>query len=134
LTESETLPDGYDHKLDSFNRLLLIRSCVPERTLSAVYQYIADALGEDYLKPAPDIDLLSLWQQVSHCRKPIIGLLSPGFDPSYDIQQIAKKHKIRTCRQFIQLDNAVILVSGVYCGQTHHTCRVMVVKRLLKGK
>ncbi|XP_064640332.1 dynein axonemal heavy chain 5-like isoform X2 [Lineus longissimus] len=90
--EEEVIPDGYNNSLDVFRRLLLVRSWCPDRTLSQSRKYIADSLGEKYAEGVI-LDLEKMWEE-SDCRTPLVGLLSMGSDPTTNIENLAKKHKL----------------------------------------
>lgn len=44
--EEEPIPDGYGDSLDTFRKLLLIRSWCPDRTVHQARRYIADSIGK----------------------------------------------------------------------------------------
>ena len=44
--EEATIPDGYSSSLDTFHRLLLIRSWCPDRTLPMAKIYVAETMGK----------------------------------------------------------------------------------------
>ncbi|KAF6020163.1 DNAH5 [Bugula neritina] len=90
--EEEVIPDGYNNSLDVFRRLLLVRSWCPDRTMFQAKRYVADTLGEKYSEGVI-LDLERLWEE-SICRTPVLCLLSMGSDPTNNIENLAKKHKI----------------------------------------
>ncbi|XP_026217964.1 dynein heavy chain 5, axonemal [Anabas testudineus] len=81
--EDATLPDGYEEKLDTFRKLLLIRSWCPDRTIA---QY-AEGLVLD----------LDAMLTESDNRTPMVCLLSMGSDPTENIERLAKS-KGAPCR------------------------------------
>ncbi|XP_074644897.1 dynein axonemal heavy chain 5-like [Tubulanus polymorphus] len=93
--EDEVIPDGYNNSLDTFRRLLLVRSWCPDRTLSMARKYVSDSLGEKYGEGVI-LDLEKMWEE-STSRQPLVGLLSMGSDPTNNIELLAKKLKIE-CR------------------------------------
>jgi dynein heavy chain len=90
--ENEPIPDGYGDRLNTFNRLLMLRSWFPDRAIQQMYQYIEEALGEQFTVPNI-IDISEIWQQ-SNNKTPLLGLLSTGCVPTHEIEQLAKKQKI----------------------------------------
>uniref|UniRef100_A0A8C3JBK3 Dynein axonemal heavy chain 8 n=1 Tax=Calidris pygmaea TaxID=425635 RepID=A0A8C3JBK3_9CHAR len=93
--EEEIIPDGYNDSLDTFRRLLLIRSWCPDRTLSQARKYIADSLDEKYTEPVI-LNLEKTWEE-SDTRTPLICFLSMGSDPTIQIDSLARKLKLE-CR------------------------------------
>uniref|UniRef100_A0A8D0F655 Dynein axonemal heavy chain 8 n=1 Tax=Strix occidentalis caurina TaxID=311401 RepID=A0A8D0F655_STROC len=93
--EEEILPDGYNDSLDTFRKLLLIRSWCPDRTLSQARKYIANSLDEKYTEPVI-LNLEKTWEE-SDTRTPLICFLSMGSDPTIQIDSLARKLKLE-CR------------------------------------
>ncbi|KAM9382937.1 dynein axonemal heavy chain 8 [Phaethornis superciliosus] len=87
--EEEVIPDGYNNSLDTFRKLLLIRSWRPDRTLSQARKYIADSLDEKYTEPVI-LNLKATWKE-SDTRTPLICFLSVGSDPTNQIDSLARK-------------------------------------------
>jgi dynein heavy chain len=90
--ENEILPAGYQTSLDTFRRLMLVRAWCLDRTVSMARQYIAASMAPKYAESLI-LDLEALLGE-SNNRTPMVCLLSQGSDPSYDIEMLAKKHKI----------------------------------------
>ena len=86
--EEEVIPCGFDASLDVFRKLLLIRSCCPDRTLSQARKYIHGSLGGDFLESAV-LDIEAMLEE-SDNKVPLVCLLSTGSDPSGQIENIAK--------------------------------------------
>ncbi|MEE6465421.1 hypothetical protein FKM82_006550, partial [Ascaphus truei] len=93
--EETPLPDGYDSMLDTFKKLLLIRSWCPDRTIAQARHYIAESLGVKYAEGFI-LDMESLWVE-SDCRTPLVCFLSMGSDPTENIERLAKS-KNAPCR------------------------------------
>jgi len=89
--ENESIPDGYN-QLDSFRRLLLIRSWCPDRILFQAKKYVSDSLGKKYV---PQV-ILNLEKMVHESKPntPLCCLLSMGSDPTPQIEALAKRHRI----------------------------------------
>ncbi|XP_063774922.1 dynein axonemal heavy chain 8 [Pseudophryne corroboree] len=93
--EEQIVPDGYNVSLDTFRKLLLIRSWCPDRTLSQARKYIRHSLDVKYTEP-DILNLESTWKE-SDNRTPLICFLSMGSDPTNQINALAKKLKLE-CR------------------------------------
>ncbi|CAL8402248.1 dynein heavy chain 5, axonemal [Gadus morhua] len=93
--EDATLPDGYQDLLDTFRKLLLIRSWCPDRTIAQARRYIADSLGPKYSEGLV-LDLDSMWAE-SDSKTPMVCLLSSGSDPTENIERLAR-NKGAPCR------------------------------------
>ncbi|XP_023932850.1 dynein heavy chain 8, axonemal [Lingula anatina] len=87
--EETVIPDGYSSALDTFRKLLLIRSWCPDRTMAQARKYIADSMGKRYADPVI-LNLEATWGE-SDPRTPLICLLSMGSDPTNQIEGLAKK-------------------------------------------
>ncbi|XP_064563086.1 dynein axonemal heavy chain 8 [Zonotrichia leucophrys gambelii] len=87
--EEEIIPNGYSDSLDTFRKLLLIRSWCPDRTLSQARKYIASSLHEKYTEPVI-LNLRSTWEE-SDMRTPLICFLSMGSDPTDQINSLSRK-------------------------------------------
>ncbi|XP_019488822.1 PREDICTED: dynein heavy chain 8, axonemal, partial [Hipposideros armiger] len=93
--EEEIIPDGYNNSLDTFRKLLLIRSWCPDRTVFQARKYIAESLEDKYIEPVI-LNLEKTWEE-SDTRTPLICFLSMGSDPTIQIDALAKKLKLE-CR------------------------------------
>uniref|UniRef100_A0A8C9NK88 Dynein axonemal heavy chain 8 n=1 Tax=Serinus canaria TaxID=9135 RepID=A0A8C9NK88_SERCA len=87
--EEEIIPNGYSDSLDTFRKLLLIRSWCPDRTLSQARKYIASSLHEKYTEPVI-LNLRKTWEE-SDMRTPLICFLSMGSDPTDQINSLSRK-------------------------------------------
>ncbi|KAF7232655.1 hypothetical protein EG68_06684 [Paragonimus skrjabini miyazakii] len=90
--EEEVIPCGYEHSLDVFRRLLLIRAWCPDRTMQQARKYITHNLGPSFCEDvAANIEQIVL---ESDPRTPLVGLLSMGADPTPFIEQAARRAKL----------------------------------------
>ena len=85
---SETLPDNYDEKLDSFDKLLLIKALRPEKLMFAFGNYVKNALSE-YFMQSPAVNMDTLYSD-SEARTPVIFVLSQGADPTNALLKYAR--------------------------------------------
>ncbi|XP_048577391.1 dynein axonemal heavy chain 5 isoform X1 [Nematostella vectensis] len=60
--EDEPIPDGYHGSLDTFRKLLLIRSWCPDRTLNQARRYITESIGKAYAEGVI-LNLESMWEE-----------------------------------------------------------------------
>ncbi|XP_043198855.1 dynein axonemal heavy chain 8-like [Amphibalanus amphitrite] len=90
--EEEVIPDGYHMSLDTFRRLLLIRSWCPDRTIAQARKYVGESLGMRFTEPIL-LDLFQTWKESSP-RIPLVNLLSTGSDPTPMIEALAKKQNV----------------------------------------
>uniref|UniRef100_A0A8C3H648 Dynein axonemal heavy chain 5 n=1 Tax=Chrysemys picta bellii TaxID=8478 RepID=A0A8C3H648_CHRPI len=93
--EEAPLPDGYDSLLDTFRKLLLIRSWCPDHTIAQARHYIAESLSVKYAEGFI-LDMEAMWTE-SDCRTPLTCFLSMGSDPTENIERLAKS-KNTSCR------------------------------------
>ncbi|XP_076466904.1 dynein axonemal heavy chain 5-like [Babylonia areolata] len=83
------VPDGYATTLDTFRKLLLIRSWCPDRTIPMAKVYVAEAMGAAFAEGVI-LNLESMWME-STARSPLVGFLSMGSDPTENIERLAKQ-------------------------------------------
>eukprot|EP01022_Parablepharisma_sp_SALTPOND_P017583 TRINITY_DN2831_c0_g1_i1.p1 TRINITY_DN2831_c0_g1~~TRINITY_DN2831_c0_g1_i1.p1 ORF type:complete len:4437 (+),score=698.95 TRINITY_DN2831_c0_g1_i1:410-13720(+) len=83
--EVKPFPGEYQNKLDSFQRLLMIRVLRPDRVVHAIKEFIIDKHG--HVDP-PVLRLSNILQQSSE-KNPILFILSPGADPSGELLKFA---------------------------------------------
>ncbi|KAM6900105.1 dynein axonemal heavy chain 5 [Xenentodon cancila] len=86
--EDTKLPDGYEEKINTFQKLLLIRSWCPDRTLVQARRYISQSLGRQYAESLV-LDLETMLDE-SNNRTPMVCLLSMGSDPTENIEKLAR--------------------------------------------
>jgi len=91
--EQAKVPD-YEDRLSKFERMCIVKTFREDRTLIAAGDYIAEALGQRFVESVP-LNMERAHQE-SHCKCPLICLLSPGADPTKLIEDLAKKKKIKT--------------------------------------
>ncbi|KAG7231380.1 hypothetical protein INR49_012220 [Caranx melampygus] len=94
--EDATLPDGYEEKLDTFRKLLLIRSWCPDRTIAQARRYISESQGQQYAEGLV-LDLDAMLAE-SDTKTPMVCLLSMGSDPTENIERLAKS-KVRDLKE-----------------------------------
>eukprot|EP00892_Ulva_mutabilis_P000667 jgi/Ulvmu1/10600/UM065_0055.1 len=81
--EASPLPNGFEQRVNEFEKLLVLRCIKTDRVTIAVTRFVIKQLGEKYVQP-PLLDYASIFRQ-STCLTPVIFVLSPGADPAYDL-------------------------------------------------
>ena len=92
VPEETSTPDGYSNSLDTFRKLLLIRSWCPDRVLPQAGKYIIETMGKKYAEGVI-LDMEAMLEE-SNLRIPMICFLSLGSDPTNAIEQLAKKKEL----------------------------------------
>lgn len=90
--EEVTFPESYSTSLDTFKKLLLVRSFSSDRTLPMAKKYIGESLGPQYAE-GYILNLEAMWQE-SDKRTPLVCFLSMGSDPTDNVLSLAKKQNI----------------------------------------
>ncbi|SCU69962.1 Cytoplasmic dynein 2 heavy chain (DYNC2H1), putative [Trypanosoma equiperdum] len=88
--ENLPVPD-INEKLDSFERLLIVRALREDRAMLAANLYVARTLGKEFSE-AQQLDLQGVVEETSGLT-PIVFLLSQGSDPTTLIEATAKSLK-----------------------------------------
>nr|WAW84836.1 axonemal dynein heavy chain C [Halisarca dujardinii] len=92
IPEESIIPDGYNSSLDTFRKLLMIRSWCPDRVLPQARKYIAETMGKRYAEGVI-LDMEGMWEE-SKNRVPMICFLSLGSDPTNAIDMLARKKEL----------------------------------------
>ncbi|GBG77441.1 hypothetical protein CBR_g23890 [Chara braunii] len=90
--EASKVPD-YEDRLSKFDKMLLVKTFREDRTLLAASEFISESLGARYMESIP-LSMENTWQD-SDNKTPIICILSPGADPTKQIEDFAKKKKFK---------------------------------------
>ncbi|GIL46228.1 hypothetical protein Vafri_3260 [Volvox africanus] len=91
MPHTQELPGGLQERLDSFQRLLLVRCLTPDKLLPAVAAYVAGSMGTRYIEPQ-EFKLNSIFLD-STSSIPIVFVLSPGTDPMADLFAFAEEKR-----------------------------------------
>ncbi len=86
--DSDSLPDNWDNKLNSFQRLLIVRALREEKITAAIRRYIGETIGKFFCS-SPPFDLEGSYND-SLCYTPLIFILSPGADPTDYLVNLAE--------------------------------------------
>ena len=86
--QTEKLPGDWGEKLDTFEKMIVLKAIRMDKVLPAVENWICEKLGKEFILP-PTFDLGKCFKD-STCLTPLIFLLSPGSDPVTDFLRFAK--------------------------------------------
>lgn len=81
------------HPSGPFMRFLIVRSFRDDRTRLAANAFIGNVLGPRYIDAAPT--RLDEIHAVSDTRTPVVLLLTPGADPTSQLEELAKKKGVK---------------------------------------
>eukprot|EP00606_Chrysophyceae_sp_TOSAG23-5_P000891 GSChrysophyteH2.ASY1.ANO1.1126.1 assembled CDS len=86
--DSDTLPGDWEGRLNSFQRLLIVRALREEKITSAIRRYVGENIGA-FFCASPPFDLEGSYND-STCTTPLIFILSPGADPTDYLVNLAE--------------------------------------------
>ena len=84
------LPSNWEDKLNSFQKLLLIKSFRRDQAVIGVRMFVGNTLGDQYIQ-SPAFNLESAYKD-SSCATPLIFILSPGADVIDCLTELANAH------------------------------------------
>ncbi|KAF6266164.1 dynein heavy chain 9 [Scenedesmus sp. NREL 46B-D3] len=87
------LPGEWQARLDSFQRLLLLRAVRQDKLTPAIVAYVAEVMGGRFIEPQPFALEPSFAD--SSCSTPLIFVLSPGSDPMAALLKFAEDRGVR---------------------------------------
>ncbi|XP_072845880.2 dynein axonemal heavy chain 1 isoform X2 [Pogona vitticeps] len=87
----EPLPGIWNNKLDSFQKLLVLRCLRGDKVTNAMQDFVAANLGQSFIEP--QTANLSVVFKESAATTPLIFVLSPGTDPAADLYKFAEEMK-----------------------------------------
>lgn len=90
--QREVLPDGWDDKLNTFQRLCVLRTIRADKIPDGIINYVIQKLGKQFVEPPP-FDLMSCYKD-SNVLAPLIFVLSKGSDPTKAFNEFATKMKM----------------------------------------
>lgn len=82
-------PQQVASRISSFQKLILIQVTRPDRLESAMTLFVKEAFGGQTMQPTP-FSLPRIYDQESACTDPILFIISPGSDPSQELQTYAE--------------------------------------------
>uniref|UniRef100_A0A8D0HJ90 Dynein axonemal heavy chain 1 n=1 Tax=Sphenodon punctatus TaxID=8508 RepID=A0A8D0HJ90_SPHPU len=87
----EPLPGEWDTKLDTFQKLLVLRCLRGDKVTNAMQDFVAANLEQRFIEP--QTANLSVVFKESASTTPLIFVLSPGTDPAADLYKFAEEMK-----------------------------------------
>lgn len=88
----EKLPDGWEDKLDLFEKMMILKIFRQEKIMFAVSDYVLSQMGQFFLEP-PQVTMEKLHGD-SDVATPIIFVLSQGADPTSQIMGFVSQTKM----------------------------------------
>ncbi len=89
----KSLPGDWGTKLNELQVLLILRVLRPDRIMFAARSFISANLGPAFVDP-PELKLEEIYK-ASTCFTPIVFVLSPGVDPTAQLNQLARSPNIQ---------------------------------------
>jgi dynein heavy chain len=87
--QNEPLPGDWNHKLNSFQKMIVLKAIRPDKITWAVQNFIIENLGQSFVEP-PVFNLSKSFKD-SSITTPLIFVLSTGSDPVSDFKRFAEK-------------------------------------------
>ena len=82
-------PPDVNRRLTAFQQVLVVQALRPDRLQSAMEQFATLSLGLKELSPS-NLNLHRLYSTYALASEPILVVISPGADPSQEIQELAE--------------------------------------------
>lgn len=77
-------------RISAFQKTVMIQVFRPDRLESAMQLFVKEAFGNQTVQPASFV-LKTLFEQETSCKDPVMFIISPGSDPSAELQQLAEQ-------------------------------------------
>jgi dynein heavy chain len=87
--EVMTFPEPWQSKLDTFERIILIKAIRSDKVIPSIQKWIVEKTNEKFII-APTFDLGKCYKD-STTLTPLIFVLSPGSDPIADLMKFAEE-------------------------------------------
>ena len=86
--QKQPMSGKWDEDLNRFQKLIVLRCLRPDKLVQGVQDFVAEHLGESFIKPPP-FDLEKSYKD-SNSLTPLIFVLSQGADPTADFMKLAQ--------------------------------------------
>ncbi|TFK08141.1 activating transcription factor 7-interacting protein 1 [Platysternon megacephalum] len=87
--KDSTMKASWDTRLSMFQKLIVVKSFMEEKVVSALTEFVIENLGKQFIENPP-VDLGTLYQDMSSST-PLVFILSTGSDPMGAFQRFAKE-------------------------------------------
>ena len=87
----EPIPEPWNSKLDSFQRIIVLKCLRPDKVTNAMQDFVAENIGQRFIEPQT-ADLHLVFKDSSPST-PLIFVLSVGTDPAADLYKFADEMK-----------------------------------------
>jgi dynein heavy chain len=101
VAHEEKLPGEWDEKLNSFQKMIVIKSLRPDKVTMAIQNFITEQIGKQFIDP-PTFNLQACYYDSSNI-SPLIFVLSPGSDPITDFKKFAAEANMEKKIELVSL-------------------------------
>lgn len=97
----EPMPGDWNTKLNSFQKMILLKAIRPDKVTEAIKNYITEQVGKKYIEP-PTMKLDACYRDMSNIT-PLVFVLSAGSDPTATFSAFVDRMEMRDRMQSISL-------------------------------
>lgn len=97
----EPLPGKWNDKLNSFQKMILLKAVRPDKVTMAVQEYIIEQIGEEYIKP-PTFRLDQCFGDSANIT-PLVFVLSTGSDPIASFNKFCEEMQMTGRKEMLSL-------------------------------
>ena len=90
--EGAEIPGEFKEKLNSLDKLMLLRAMRPDRLVNSLTSFVGDTMGKDYITQKP-FNMASTFEETSK-RSPVFFVLFAGVDPTPWVESLGKEKGI----------------------------------------
>lgn len=97
----EPLPGEWNEKLNSFQKMIVLKSIRPDKICHAIQNYVIEQIGKQFVDP-PTFKIQPCYKDSSNIT-PLIFVLSAGTDPVKDFKTFAEEEDMWRRTEMISL-------------------------------
>jgi len=97
----EPLPGEWNEKLNSFQKMIVLKCIRPDKMVNAIQNFIVEKAGHKFIEP-PTFDISKSYRD-SSSKMPLIFILSSGTDPVADFNKFAEERDMGDRKNTISL-------------------------------